>query len=129
MNDKSPNQKKKTPLAQKPRKITTPKAETDMFVLLCSQQLGTQCVKEHRFYKPRMWHFDYALPAYKIALEVEGGVWTQGRHVRPKGFLGDVEKYNTATLLGWRVFRCTPSTLLSEKTLLLLKNAINGKPP
>ena len=44
-------------------------------------------------------------------------------------FDGDMAKYNTAALLGWRVFRCTPSTLLSESTLLLLKNAINGKPP
>lgn len=129
MTNKLPNPKRKTPLAQNQRKITAPQTATDMFTLLCSQQLGAECVKEYAFYKPRKWRFDYALPAYKIALEVEGGVWTQGRHVRPKGFLGDMAKYNTAALLGWRVFRCTPSTLLSESTLLLIKNAINGKPP
>lgn len=97
-----------------------------MFTKLVASQLGAECIKEHRFYRQRMWRFDYALPAYKIALEVEGGVYTEGRHVRPKGFLGDMEKYNTATLLGWRVFRTTPSKLISSDTLLLLKNAISG---
>lgn len=100
-----------------------------MFTLLCSQQLGAECVKEYRFYKTRKWRFDYALPKYKIALEVEGGVWTRGRHVRPQGFINDITKYNTATLLGWRVFRCTPSDLMSENTLLLIRNAMQGAPP
>lgn len=97
-----------------------------MFTLLCRQQVGVECVKEYRFHKTRKWRFDYALPSFKIALEVEGGVWSQGRHTRPKGFLGDIDKYNMATLMGWRVFRCTPSSLLSESTLLLIRNAVNG---
>lgn len=120
------NRQKKTPLAQKKGKITAPQDTCDMFTRLCYSQFGVECVKEYRFYKTRKWRFDYALPLYKIALEVEGGVWTQGRHVRPEGFLGDIEKYNTATLLGWRVFRTTPNKLLSNSTLLLLKNAISG---
>ncbi|MBR1786661.1 MAG: hypothetical protein IJ756_05815 [Paludibacteraceae bacterium] len=106
------------------KKITLP--PTDIFTQLCAKELGVECIKEYQFYKSRKWRFDYALPKYKIALEVEGGVWTQGRHVRPQGFLGDMNKYNTATLCGWRVFRCTPSSLLTNNTLLLLKNAING---
>lgn len=66
----------------------------------------------------------YAVPEHKIALEVEGGVWTGGRHTSPKGFLGDIEKYNTATLMGWRVFRTTPDDLYKKKTLDLMKSAI-----
>lgn len=98
----------------------------DVFTEICKTDLGAECVKEYRFYKPRKWRFDYALPKYKIALEVEGGVWTQGRHTRPQGFLRDMDKYNTATLLGWRVFRTTPQALLSARTLMLLNNAIHG---
>lgn len=97
-----------------------------MFTRVCASELHVECLKEHRFYQPRLWRFDYAIPAYKIALEVEGGVWTRGRHVRPQGFLNDITKYNTATLLGWRVFRTTPDKLLSGDTLFLLKNAISG---
>lgn len=118
------NRTKKSARTAKTKKIT-PHA-TDVFTQICAKEMGVECVKEYRFYKSRQWRFDYALPLYKIALEVEGGVWTQGRHVRPVGFLGDMNKYNTATLLGWRVFRTTPSKLLSQDTLTLIKNAING---
>ena len=129
MADKLPTLTKKTRSAQKTRKITIhkpPTTTTDMFTRLCHSELHAECIKEHRFYLPRKWRFDYALPRYKIAVEVEGGGWTGGRHIRPQGFLGDIEKYNTATLLGWRVFRTTPNKLLSNPTLLLLKNAISG---
>lgn len=118
------NSTKKSARTAKTKKITPP--ATDVFTQICAKEMGVECVKEYRFYKSRQWRFDYALPLYKIALEVEGGVWTQGRHVRPVGFLGDMNKYNTATLLGWRVFRTTPSKLLSQDTLTLIKNAING---
>lgn len=85
-----------------------------------------ECVKEYRFHPTRKWRFDYAIPEYKIALEVEGGVWTRGRHTSPKGFLGDIEKYNTATLMGWRVFRTTPDELYKLSTINLIKSAILG---
>ena len=120
------NRAKKTRSAQKSRKITESQETTDLFTRLVNAELRVECIKEHRFYQHRKWRFDYALPAYKIALEVEGGVWTGGRHVNPRGFLNDMTKYNTATLLGWRVFRTTPDKLMTSETLLLLKNAING---
>ncbi|MGM9794934.1 MAG: hypothetical protein ACI3ZZ_01760 [Candidatus Aphodosoma sp.] len=100
--------------------------EQDTFTKLIAKECAVECVKELQFYKPRRWRFDYAIPKYKIALEVEGGVWTGGRHTRGKGFLGDIDKYNTATLLGWRVFRCTPNQLLQSSTLNIIKCAIKG---
>ena len=97
----------------------------DVFTVICKTDLGVECVKEYKFHPERRWRFDYAVPEHKIALEVEGGVWTQGRHTRPQGFLGDIEKYNTATLMGWRVFRTTPTDLYRTATINLLKMAIN----
>jgi very-short-patch-repair endonuclease len=96
----------------------------DMFVFLCRSYLKEECVRELRFHPVRRWRFDYAIPSHKIAIEVEGGVWTQGRHTRPKGFLGDMEKYNTATALGWRILRVTPETLTTGATLDLIKQTI-----
>lgn len=96
----------------------------DVFTCIVNADLGVECVKEFRFHPERKWRFDYALPAHKIALEVEGGVWTQGRHTRGQGFLGDVEKYNAAALLGWRVFRTTPSALYSRATIEMLREAV-----
>lgn len=66
-------------------------------------------IYEHRFHPERRWRFDAAWPDYKIALEFEGGVWRQGRHQRAYGFIGDMEKYNEAALLGWLVVRVATS--------------------
>jgi hypothetical protein len=74
-------------------------------------------IPEHRFHPTRRWRFDFAWPAVYVALEIEGGVWTRGRHTRPAGFLRDLEKYNTATSLGWSILRCTPQTVCSEQTI------------
>lgn len=98
----------------------------DVFTTICKTDLKVECVKEHMFHPKRKWRFDYAIPEHKIALEVEGGVWTGGRHIRAQGFLGDMEKYNTATLMGWRVFRTTPDNLYKTATINLLRQAING---
>lgn len=65
-------------------------------------------VEEYRFHPKRRWRFDYAIPGKKIAFEIEGGLWKYGRHNRPQGYIRDLEKYNWATALGWRVFRLTP---------------------
>lgn len=64
-------------------------------------------VGEHEFHPARAWRFDLAFVAEKVAVEFEGGVWTGGRHTRGTGYSADIEKYNAASLMGWRVIRCT----------------------
>jgi hypothetical protein len=68
---------------------------------------------EVRFSQTRKFRFDFAWPSFKIALEIEGGAWQYGRHNRASGFLKDMEKYNLATLTGWKVLRYTPQQLES----------------
>jgi hypothetical protein len=70
-------------------------------------------VREHRFHPVRKWRFDYAWPEHLVALEQEGGVFQGGRHTSGAGFLKDAEKYNTATMMGWRIIRGTPSQVRS----------------
>ena len=53
----------------------------------------------------RRWRFDFAYPERGIAMEVEGGTYSGGRHTRGHGFHADCEKYNAATAQGWRVYR------------------------
>ena len=60
---------------------------------------------EFRFHPVRRWRFDLAYPDLKIAFEYEGGIFSGGAHTRGKHFQSDCEKYNTAGLMGWRVFR------------------------
>jgi len=66
--------------------------------------------KEYRFHPERKWRFDFAFIEQKIAVEIEGNAWNVrggGRHMRDT----DLDKYNQAALLGWRVFRFSPSML------------------
>ena len=81
---------------------------------------------EYRFAAPRKWRFDYAWVDEMVALEVEGGIWTQGRHTRGKGVLGDMEKYNEAAILGWKVIRATPEQVASGAILLTLERALQS---
>jgi hypothetical protein len=79
---------------------------------------------EYRFDLVRKWRFDLAWPLHSVALEVEGGVWTGGRHSRGKGMIADMEKYNAAAVAGWRVLRVTPDQLLTSYTLGMLKRVL-----
>jgi len=69
---------------------------------------------EYKFHPKRKWRFDFANPVLKIAIEQEGGVWISGRHNRGKGFLNDMEKYNQAVILGWKVLRYPPDKLMQS---------------
>jgi len=80
--------------------------------------------REWKFEVKRRWRFDYAWPERMVALEVEGGVWTGGRHTRGAGFLKDVEKYNRAAVLGWRLLRVTPDKLVSFGTFEMLREIL-----
>jgi len=61
--------------------------------------------REFKFCEERKWRADFAWPDQRLLVEIEGGTWGGGRHVRGKGFEDDLEKYNAAMLLGWDVAR------------------------
>lgn len=84
-------------------------------------------VAEYLFAKElkRKFRFDYCYPEKKIAIEIEGGVWINGRHNRPSGFIKDMEKYNIACLLGYRILRFTIQDLKKISTYLTIKEVLN----
>ncbi len=61
--------------------------------------------QEFEFHPKRKWRADFHLVGKKILVEVEGGIWSRGRHTRGKGYIGDMEKYNAATMMGFQVIR------------------------
>lgn len=83
--------------------------------------------KEFYFAKPRMWRFDYAWREKNIAVEIEGGIWTQGRHTRGAGFVKDMEKYNHAAKLGWRVFRFSPQQIKIGEAQSFMMDVLKGE--
>lgn len=66
--------------------------------------------KEFRFHPVRKWRFDFLIDK-NIAVEIEGGIWNYGRHNRGSGFIADAEKYNEATILGFKLLRYHNSSL------------------
>ena len=95
------------------------------FYILKKNKLPTP-IPEFKFIENRKFRADYAWPEYKILLEVEGGIWKKGggAHSRPSNIMRDIEKYNLATLNGWRVYRTTPQKLTSAETIQAIKNLI-----
>jgi very-short-patch-repair endonuclease len=69
--------------------------------------------REYFFSPKRKWRFDFAFPDLKIAVEIEGGIWTGGAHTRGKHFESDAAKYNAAAKQGWKVLRY--STAMVER--------------
>jgi len=72
------------------------------------KEISFELIPEYQFHPIRKWRFDWCILDKMIAVEIEGGVFSNGRHVRGQGFINDMEKYNAATVLGWKVLRYTP---------------------
>lgn len=83
-------------------------------------------VGEYRFHPVRRWRFDWAWPARKIALEVEGGVFIQGRHSRGVGMEKDMEKYNAAAIMGYTVLRVTPRMITDGTAIAIVEQAFSA---
>jgi very-short-patch-repair endonuclease len=66
-------------------------------------------LREYQFAPPRMWRLDFFFERHGLAVEIEGGVHRMGRHQRPEGFINDIQKYNSAALMGITVLRYTPA--------------------
>lgn len=81
-------------------------------------------VCEFRFHQTRRWRADFAWPERLLMVEVEGGVFSNGRHVRGKGFEADCEKYSEAALDGWRVIRCTGTHIKSGEAVEWIRRAL-----
>jgi len=84
----------------------------DTFAEHC-QIYGMTPQREYVFHPGRRWRFDFAWPEEKIAVEIEGGTFQNGRHQRPLGFENDCRKYNAAVLDGWKVLRFTTRMVTS----------------
>lgn len=70
---------------------------------------------EYKFHPKRLWRFDLCWIDDKIAVEIDGGVWSKGRHTRADGFIKDLEKLNHAQLLGYSVYRFTTGQVTSTQ--------------
>jgi len=119
------------------------KAESE-FALLLEAHAITGFMPEYLFHPIRRWRFDFAHPGTMVAIEIEGGTWGYrdrltgqmkvGRHATGKGMADDMEKYNAAAELGWRVLRYTPEMSRKQEAVDQIRAccltilSVGGKP-
>ena len=97
------------------------------FRQLCVDAGLPEPVAEYKFHDKRRWRIDYYFETdeKRLALEVEGGVYTYGRHNRASGFIADMEKYNALTTAGIYLLRVIPKELLMADTIKMIKAALH----
>ncbi len=94
---------------------------------------------EYKFHPERRWRFDFAWPDWRVsngkesdpygglALEVQGGIWSMGRHNRGAAMLKEWEKLNEAAAMGWRVLYFQPSDLCLIETVETIKRCLQSE--
>lgn len=81
---------------------------------------------EWRFHPTRRWRFDLAWPDKSLAVEIDGGVYVQGRHTRGAGVEKDMEKLAEAAIAGWTVIRVSTNQVKSGQALTWIERLIKG---
>ena len=84
-------------------------------------------IREFRFNPERRWRADFLITGHKLLIEIEGGTWIGGRHTTGPGFLKDVEKYNSMTVMGYRLLRFTPE-MVSNGLAIELTQRVMSEP-
>ena len=112
-----------------------PKAKSEgeeAFALHCKVE-GINVVREYHFHPERRWRFDFVfcydsgVPA-NLAVEIEGTMIGGSHHQRTEGYEKDLEKYNAAVKLGWRVLRYTKRMVLDGTAINDVLEILGRKP-
>jgi len=108
-------------------KIQAKNKQRDMiFLSLLKQENLPIPESEFKFCPNRRFSFDFAYIEQRIALEIEGGIYTHKMgHSSITGILRDIEKYNLAAICGWRVIRILSNELHKKQTFELIKKALD----
>lgn len=93
--------------------------KTEMKIIINSD---VDVKREFKFCPTRRFRSDFYLSANNLSLciEIEGGIWTNGRHVRPSGYIKDMEKYNICSAMGYTLFRFSGKDVKSGKAINFL---------
>ena len=83
--------------------------------------------RQHPYVPGRKFAADFAWPAQRVIVEINGGVWSGQAHGSISGILRDNERGNLAALEGYRVLRFVPDAVKDEslaETLATIEAAL-----
>jgi hypothetical protein len=98
------------------------------FLTLCKAHGLPEPAEEYPFAEEigRKWRFDWVFEGW-LALEIQGGLFVEGRHAQGAALLKEHEKLNWAVVLGYSVMFCTPQDVESGAIFPLITKAIKAK--
>ena len=87
---------------------------TEHFERLWRELAGPALKRELELIPGRKFRSDYTHVPSKVTVEIHGGVWMGGRHVRGQGFRNDRIKRDLLEDLGYKVYELTPDDVTAE---------------
>ena len=89
--------------------------------------LNIKYEREFKFCESRKWKADFHILESKLLVEVEGGIWSGGRHTRGSGYIKDLEKYNEVSKLGYTLLRFSTEQVVSGKAIKEIQEFIGNR--
>ena len=83
--------------------------------------------REYRAIQGRKFRWDFAYPAQKLLIEVNGATWVKGGHSSGRGISRDYEKLNLANLAGWRCLLFTSEMIESGEAVEMIQKCLGGE--
>jgi|SRR5690606_7240513 len=121
-----PEKKKpKTSALPKSEFQKTPEGLSHIDMILYVKQIDF--VKEYEFVPDRKFRADRYVPSLNLLIEYEGIYSEKSRHTFFKGYSTDADKYNLATVHGYRLLRFTSDNYKSFYDLLEKIIVMNAK--
>ena len=73
--------------------------------------------------KRHPWRHDFEVQTEheRLAVEIEGGLWVGGGHVRGKIYQQNLDKYNASAVFGYALLRFSPQDVLNGKAAATLR--------
>lgn len=114
------------PNSKRPKRGVKKQSEGEQTLGMQLKALKIAFKSEFRFHPTRKWRADFHIEGTKLLVEVEGGIWSGGRHTRGNGYLGDMDKYNAATAMGYQVFRFSTEQVISGFAIKQIEELVRG---
>ena len=112
------------PEPEKKSIIPKPIGKYKLHIISVLEASGLNYESEFMFSSERKFRFDWAVPQILVAIEYEGIFSEKSGHTTLSGYKKDVEKYNLATKLGWKILRYTADNYLDfENDLKIIKGS------
>ena len=80
--------------------------------------------RQYKFHPSRKWRMDFFWKLREdcaLCVEIQGGIYANGRHSRGAGYEKDMEKWNEAVLMGYDLFIFGPTHIKNGMGLEYVK--------